>query len=250
MPDKNIRHYLKPAQIHIPKREGPSMEIYEYGDKSSNIVLIQPIDRHSLDTMDHELKLLESGVLEKTGNDKRDYQASGLDGVRNVMLAAFCVNDWNKDLSPWKAPAVFGKEDFGDGAGRTLDEILTYCTDTSKTYYIGGYSLAGLFSLWASYQTDIFKGVAAVSPSMWFPGFIDYMKENEIKCENIYLSLGNKEEKARNPVMATVGDCIREAERMLIEKKYNCILEWNEGNHFKDPEIRTSKGFAWNLLIC
>jgi hypothetical protein len=22
------------------------------------------------------------------------------------------------------------------------------------------------------------------------------------------------------------------------------ILEWNEGNHFKDPDIRTAKGFA------
>ncbi len=209
------------------------MEIYEYGNKSANIVLIQPIDGHSLGMMEKELELIKAGIKRDAGKD--------------ILLAAFKVNDWNRDLSPWKAPAVFGKEDFGGGARETLDEIMRYCQDSSKAYYVGGYSLAGLFALWAVHQTDIFKGVCAASPSMWFPGFIDYMKENEIKCGDIYLSLGDKEEKAKNPVMATVGDCIRTAEKMLKEKERNCILEWNEGNHFKDPDIRTAKGFAWLL---
>ena len=26
-----------------------------------------------------------------------------------------------------------------------------------------------------------------------------------------------------------------------------CVLEWNEGNHFKEPELWTAKGFAWLL---
>jgi predicted alpha/beta superfamily hydrolase len=115
----------------------------------------------------------------------------------------------------------------------------------SKTYYIGGYSLAGLFALWAAYRTDVFKGVAAASPSMWFPGFADYMNENEIKTGAVYLSLGDKEEKARNPVMATVGDRIREAHAMLSGHGVKCTLEWNEGNHFKDTDIRTAKAFSW-----
>ena len=110
--------------------------------------------------------------------------------------------------------------------------------------------MAGLFSLWAVYQTDVFSGVAAASPSMWFPGFIDYMKEHEIKTDKVYLSLGNKEEKTRNPVMATVGDRIREAELLLKEQGIDCILEWNQGNHFKEPDVRTAKGFAWVLSEC
>lgn len=52
-----------------------------------------------------------------------------------------------RNCSPWKTPAVFGNEDFGDGAVQTLEEILLLCSDKSKTYYIGGYSLSGLFSL-------------------------------------------------------------------------------------------------------
>ncbi len=205
------------------------MKIHEFGNTSAKTVLIQPIDEHSLDSIENEIDIIRK-------NSSEDF-----------MLTCFIVDDWNKDLSPWKAPAVFGNEDFGNGAEALLVEILKYCADKEKTYYIGGYSLAGLFALWATYKTDIFKGAAAVSPSMWFPGFDEFMKEHEIKCSNIYLSLGNKEEKARNPVMATVGDKIRAAHDLLQKKEINCILEWNEGNHFRDPDLRTAKGFSWIL---
>ena len=59
--------------------------------------------------------------------------------------------------------------------------------------------MAGLFSLWAAYQTDAFGGVAAASPSIWFPDFLQYMKEHDIRTESVYLSLGDREEKTRNP---------------------------------------------------
>ena len=82
---------------------------------------------------------------------------------------------------------------------------------------------------------------------MWFPGFADYMNGNETKTGAVYLSLGDKEEKARNPVMATVGDRIREAHALLSERGVECVLEWNEGNHFKDPDLRTARAFVWLL---
>ena len=148
-------------------------------------------------------------------------------------------------MSPWKAPAVFGKEDFGDGAAATLEEVLKYTQDADKTYFIGGYSLAALFAIWAAYQKDVFRGVAAASPSIWFPGFLDYMKENRMHAYSVYLSLGDNEEKTRNPVMATVGDRIREAHDLLRDQGQNVTLEWNPGNHFKDADIRTARGFAW-----
>ena len=124
---------------------------------------------------------------------------------------------------------------------------MKICDEQNKTYIIGGYSLAGLFALWAAYQTDAFKGVAAASPSVWFPGFVEYMKENSIRADSVYLSLGDKEEKTRNPVMSTVGDRIRETYGLLKECGINTILEWNQGNHFKDADIRTARAFAWVL---
>ncbi|MBO5622493.1 MAG: esterase, partial [Butyrivibrio sp.] len=167
------------------------MKTYEFGNVDSDIILIQPVDDHDLEGIENEFaKIANSCDL-------------------NVHLMAVRINNWNDDLSPWEAPAVFGKEKFGGGASTTLCDLMKLCNDKEKKYYIGGYSLAGLFALWAAYQTDIFEGVAAASPSMWFPGFDDYMKKNEIKTDTVYLSLGNREEKARNPVMATVGDRIR-----------------------------------------
>ena len=203
------------------------MQIFNYGNPAASTVLIQPVD-------DHELEELETEINEIRKRVQIDFR-----------LIAVKVEDWNHDLSPWKAPAVFGKEDFGDGAGDMLRFILAQCADRSKTYYIGGYSLSGLFSLWVAYQTDVFTGVVAASPSIWFPGFLQYMRENNIRTNAVYLSLGDCEEKTRNPVMATVGACIREGHALLQSGGIRTTLEWNPGNHFKDAGIRTAKAFAW-----
>ena len=71
------------------------------------------------------------------------------------------------------------------------------------------------------------------------------MRQNRIHAKSVYLSLGDKEEKARNPVMATVGDRIRESYELLKNQGIETILEWNHGNHFQDADIRTAKAFAW-----
>ncbi|MBR1674495.1 MAG: esterase [Eubacterium sp.] len=205
------------------------MNIHEFGKPEADIVLIWPVFELNTSSIENEINM----IAENTNKEFR--------------MSVVKVNDWNRDLSPWKAPAVFGKDDFGGGAADTLDEVKELCSDKSKTYFIGGYSLAGLFALWAAYQTDIFSGVAAASPSIWFPGFVDYMKANSIYSDTVYLSLGNKEEKIRNPVMSTVGDRICEAYDCLRNQNVNCTLEWDEGNHFKDTEQRTAKAFIWVL---
>ena len=201
-----------------------------YGDPGAPTVLIQMVD-------DHDLEGLESEVAEiRKLTDKKFY------------LISVKVQNWNTDLSPWNAPAVFGKEAFGAGAADTLEEVLKLCADQKKIYIIGGYSLAGLFALWAVYQTDVFAAVAAASPSVWFPGFIEYMKEHRPQAASVYLSLGDKEEKTRNPVMAAVGSRIREAHELLRGQGVDTVLEWNPGNHFRDADIRTAKAFAWAMM--
>ena len=205
------------------------MEIFKYGNLNSNNVIIQLVDEHDLSIIENEVKY----ILDHSHKD--------------FCLLALKVNDWNKDLSPWKAKAVFGNDDFGDGASETLKEVVSLCTDSNKNYFIGGYSLAGLFALWAVYQIGIFKGVNAASPSIWFPDFVTYMKQNKIRSNSIYLSLGDKEDKTRNPVMQTVSNRIKEAYEHLKNEGTKVVLEWNEGNHFKDNDIRTAKGYIYLL---
>ena len=203
------------------------MTRFEYGNPASSNVLIQMVD-------DHDLAVIGSEV-------------NAIKAEAGFRLIAFRVNDWNRDLSPWRAPAVFGSEGFGDGAKETLSTVLAETVDETKRYCIGGYSLEGLFALWAAYQTDRFEGVAAASPSVWFPGFVGYMAENPIRARRVYLSLGDREERTRNPAMATVGDCIRKGYDILRAQGVRCILEWNKGNHFKDPDLRTAAAFTWIL---
>ena len=200
------------------------MQIHEYGNPDSSLVLIEPI--HVPDGMEQEAAIIR--------------KLSGMD----FHLLAIKV-DWFQDLSPW--PVVSGKMTFGNGAQETLENILKLTGIPGKRYVLGGYSMGGLFALWAACRTDVFSAIAAASPSVWFPGFSEYLNAGEIHTGRVYLSLGDREEKTRNPMMSTVGDRIREIHGWLKAHSIPCCLEWNEGNHFRDLEERMAKGFAWAM---
>ena len=200
-------------------------------------LLIQPIDDHDLEVLDNEVAIMK-GLTQKS-----------------FVMVAFEIKDWQRELTPWAAPAVFGKVPFGDGAEHTLSFVKKvllpelqkrqiYDADTMKCL-IGGYSLAGFFALWSCYQTPMFQGVAAVSPSVWYPDWMSYAENHKPLASFVYLSLGDKEERTKNPVMARVGECVRRQNELLAAQDINTILEWNQGNHFQHTDERTAKGFAW-----
>ena len=214
--------------------QGKRCFIYE--NSEAEALLIQAVDEHDLDALDREVELIK----ELTDTP--------------FTLAAFLIEDWNRELSPWEAPAVFGKEGFGSGAAETLsfitDPLLRLLNGAGDMRcYLGGYSLSGLFALWAAYQTDLFHGAAAVSPSVWFPGWDGFMESKTILAPEVYLSLGDKEEKTKNKTMAAVGKNIRRQYELLCnaDTVTRCVLEWNPGSHFAEPDRRTAKGFAWLL---
>lgn len=177
-----------------------------------------------------------------------------ISGSGDWCIAALPVADWFRDLTPWRAEPVFGNHAFGDGAAQTLAGLLEEVIPglerdppAERRYVLGGYSLAGLFSLWAAYQTDRFAGVAAVSPSVWYPGWIDYAAEHRIRTPLVYLSLGVREEKTKNRAMAVVGDNLRTQHRLLTRAGVPCRLDWNPGHHFADSDRRMARGLAWLL---
>ncbi len=207
-----------------------------YGENNAKVLLIQPSGRDEEEFLEREVQVISE-------------KAPG----HAFQVLVFSVEDWNRELSPWEAPPVFGSEAFGNGAAKTLawieKELLPALESTqgpSNRNFLGGYSLAGLFSLWAAYQTDRFAGVAAVSPSVWFPGWLETAEQKNCLCPAVYLSLGDREEKTRNRAMATVGSGIRR-QAELLSGATESILEWNPGNHFNEPDVRMAKGFAWLL---
>jgi len=173
------------------------------------------------------------------------------------------VEDWNTDFSPWEF-TLNKKMSFAGGGRSTLNWLVNECVSYCENEYgltgnrfLCGYSLAGLFSLWAFYESQAFSGVISCSGSLWFGDWISYAESHTApQNSSVYLSLGDREEKARDCIIATVGDCTRRQFELVCGDKNvsRHILEWNDGGHFNEPEKRITKGIKWllnkELILC
>lgn len=175
----------------------------------------------------------------------------------DYSLVTVEIEDWNRELSPWEFIEPVGNMSFaGEGEQLLLDleQSIIPCLceqlqvkQDKVSFMIAGYSLAGLFSLWALYQTKLFQAAVSCSGSLWYPGFLEYAMGQELKGDcDIYLSLGRREEKVQNPYMAKVGRVTKKLYKnyQTDARVKHTVLEWNEGNHFKEPLERTAKGIA------
>ena len=75
--------------------------VFLYGEEAPRLLLLQPVDEHDAGLLDRQIEAMNS--------------CPG-----PWALVAFEVSDWNRDLSPWPAPPVFGRTPFAGGAGETL----------------------------------------------------------------------------------------------------------------------------------
>ena len=178
-----------------------------------------------------------------------------LPALTRGSLLAFPAEDWDRELTPWPAPGLGkGRETFG-GEGEVFLEKLLAAVEEAKAALpapppaVGllGYSLAGLFALWAGTRTEEFSLLASVSGSLWYDGWCEYLEAHPCRAGRVYLSLGDKEPKARNPRMGRVGACAERTEELLKAAGIETRFEWNPGGHFNDPEGRTEKAIRWLL---
>ena len=212
---------------------------------------------------------------------------------KGISLVKIGVDLWEENFSPWCAPRVFAKgPNFGNGAQKTLDTLINQVVPWAESELtkppayrvLVGYSLAGLFSLWAGvtqagapqqvargYQPDdapsqpgsssqpgaphantlvaTFQRIGAVSGSFWFPGLLDYVDQQlnrgVVGLTHAYLSLGDREERTPNPQIMHV----RENAELLASKLENAgitsTFELNRGNHFQNVEGRMQKALDW-----
>lgn len=208
-------------------------------DEQPEVLLVEAIDARELEGLDAELSAIKDGCKHR------------------LAYVALIVEDWNNELAPWTAAPVYGKVPFGDGARDTLEIIETgvipemhrrFDSLKGADVIIGGYSLAGLFALWCCYESDSFQGVAAASPSVWYPEWMRYIGSHNPNAKRIYLSLGDAEAKTKNETMATVEQNIKDMYDMLNGLPgVESTLIFNPGGHFKDPALRTAQAFIWAL---
>ena len=163
--------------------------------------------------------------------------------------------DWDNELTPWKAPGLKAGV-FGGKAQQFLDSLKGdfFTIENSmrlnrQKRYLVGVSLSGLFAVWATAKENLFEGVGSVSGSLWYDGFLEWMKgEKDFHCSRYYFSLGEKEKEGKNKRLAAVEEATLEAVDMLKSIEKEVLFEYNEGNHFGPLIERIEK--AIRLTLC
>ena len=193
-----------------------------------------------------------------SGEGQKVYEAAQTTGCPSFTLVAISDLDWNHDMAPWDSPPTFKNADSCTGGAddylRLLTEEIIPAAEKElggvpRWRGIAGYSLAGLFALYAIYQTDLFSRVGSVSSSLWFPGMKEYIFSHEPKRwpDCMYFSLGDKESKTRNQVLRNVRQNTEEIHAFYRGKGIDTAFQLNPGNHYNQAVERTVDGLCWLL---
>ena len=175
-----------------------------------------------------------------------------------INIVAISGMNWNDDLTPWKAPSLNPKEeDFKGKAKNFLSSLLCdLFINTEQSLRLNhpkrhliGISLSGLFALWATTETNKFNSVASISGSLWFDGFVEWFKEQELLADRYFLSLGDKEVKAKNERLASNGTCTESILQIIQDKSKEVTFISDEGNHFEFFKERLEKAISSAVVI-
>lgn len=193
-----------------------------------------------------------------SGEGEQIWQAAQAAGFPPFTLVAVSGLDWNHDMAPWDSPPVFKNAQPCTGGANDYLQLLTdeilpsvekELPEMPRWRGIVGYSLAGLFAVYAIYQTDLFSRVGSMSGSLWYPGIKDYIFSHEPlrQPDHMYFSLGDRESKTRNPVLQSVQQDTEEIRAFYQNKGVDTVFELNPGNHYKQATQRTAAGIGWLL---
>lgn len=193
-----------------------------------------------------------------SGEGQKIYEAARAANYPQFTLVAISDLDWNHDMVPWDSPSAFkNAEPCTGGADDYLRLLTEEIIPTAERKIAGvprwrgiaGYSLAGLFALYAIYQTDLFSRVGSMSGSLWFPSMKEYIFSHEPKRlpDYMYFSLGDKESKTRNPILRSVRQNTEEIQAFFQDKGIDTVFQLNPGNHYNHAVERTATGLCWLL---
>ena len=168
----------------------------------------------------------------------------GLSEKHGISVVLIEDVNWNDDLTPWPAAGVFKKaKPFGGKAEAFLNKLTNEIIpeterdlgieDAERTLL--GVSLSGLFAVWSAFNTDAFTNIISISGSLWYDGFIEWMKEQtpSPQLKRVCMLLGEKERNAKEKRMSTVEERTLAASDILKAKSQATVTcELVEGTHF------------------
>ncbi len=177
-------------------------------------------------------------------------------GSPDVTLVSVSNLEWDHDMAPWDCPPISRNDQpCTKGADAYLTLLLKEIMPEAEKSLGGvpawrglaGYSLAGLFAVYAVYQCDLFSRIATMSGSLWYPGLKEYIFSNEMKRrpDAAYFSLGDKECRTRNSYLKTVQENTEEIQAFFAGQGIDSVFVLNPGSHYVDAVRRTADGIDW-----
>lgn len=196
-----------------------------------------------------------SPVVYLIDSPEHPFDVSSLADGRPCTLVTIPVRDWGDALTPWPAAGLYREEpDFGGHASATLSELLEKTIPSLEDTWglspsaraICGYSLGGLFSLYAFTHCDAFVACGCLSGSVWYEGWVDYLRKRELDVAGrfAFLSVGTKEKRGGNPLMRTVQRCMEACTDIL--RDHGCEVQYvtGPGNHLQFISERFDAGLS------
>lgn len=175
--------------------------------------------------------------------------------ISPFALASIPDIDWDRDYTPWPSIELQGR-DMAGGADRFIAETQAPLLESAEIALgnveragVIGYSLGGLFALYAASLADApFECAASVSGALWYERFVDYAASAPFpRLKRAYVSLGRKEAKVNRGPMARNAEAIEAIYALLAARLGgdNAAFEWNNGNHFFEVPQRVAKAIAY-----
>ena len=163
------------------------------------------------------------------------------------------VRAWSDSLTPWKAPALYrGEADFGGTAAHTLAELTETLIPALEqaeglrpsARAICGYSLGGLFALYALVHGATFSACGCLSGSVWYEGWTEHLQSLDVDLSGrfAYLSLGTKERRASRPILKSVQERMEVCAQILERAGCDVCLRMVPGGHMHHVAERIAAG--------
>lgn len=225
----------------------------------------EQIDKYEFNTADKRIAVYPSPepdspiVYINTFEGEGDNVYRALENMDNPAFTLVAVSGlkWEHDMAPWdippfskkSTPCIGGADDYLQLLREEIMPRAEKMADGVSWRGLAGYSLAGLFTVYSLYRTDLFSRIASVSGSLWFPGLMDYITSHEMKRipDCVYFSLGDLERRTRKPCLKTVQENTERIRSFYAGHGIDTFFQLNPGNHFKNADQRTAAGISWIL---
>lgn len=190
-------------------------------------------------------------VFEGHGEDIFKELSKKSHGQLNLVVIADI--NWAQDMAPFCMNALNANSSHLRGGAASFLSALTEAVIPKaeatfllhpKYRVLCGYSLAGLFALFALYRCSLFSRIGSFSGSLWVPDFKDFCLQNnlKIKPERIYLSLGDQEKKSSHPLLKSIEEKTKETLSYYRTQGIQCAFELNNGGHDHNVAWRCARG--------